>query len=218
MAADRRVMAGVMASSVAHDANNLLTTALLELEMLALSQPHDESIKRVHTSCREMAQLITNLRDFGKEQLGQQPQSRDLAALVNESLALTRRHTSLKQRQLNVDIPPTLQVRVLPDLFNRMLTNLVLNAAEATPPGGLIHVSAESEGERVFLRVDDNGPGIPERDREAIFEAFYTTKPEGTGLGLISVKAAAMLHGGTVSVATAPEGGARFEVRLPEIH
>jgi len=213
--ADRRMMAGVMASSVAHDLNNLLTTALIELELQALERPDDPALRRIRASCEEMARLVKSLRDFGKEQIGQRLERRSLAALVRDSLDLARRHASLRQRELRVDIPETLEAQVPPGLFPRMLTNLVLNAAEASPPGGWVRVSAEPSADGVVLRVDDNGPGVPAAQREAIFEPFHTTKPEGSGLGLISVKAAVALLGGAIRVADAPEGGARFEIFLP---
>ena len=66
----------------------------------------------------------------------------------------------------------------------------------------------------MFVEVNDDGPGIPERDKAAIFDAFYTSKPHGLGLGLVSVKVCAEAHGGSVEVFRSDLGGAAFRVRL----
>jgi signal transduction histidine kinase len=99
--------------------------------------------------------------------------------------------------------------------LRQVLINLCLNALEATPAGGKVTVSAGYEGERVWLTVDDAGPGVPPEVRERIFEPFFTTKAQGSGLGLSIVHAIVTQHGGTLEVGSAPGGGARFILRLP---
>jgi two-component system NtrC family sensor kinase len=96
-----------------------------------------------------------------------------------------------------------------------MLINLVLNAAEATGPGGRIDVRLTGDGAEARLEVHDDGPGIPEERRPGIFEAFETTKPDGTGLGLFSVQHIAEVHGGRAEALASELGGACFRVSLP---
>lgn len=102
------------------------------------------------------------------------------------------------------------------DLMCQALLDLVANAADAAPPGSSIVLGSTVDGERVRLTVDDHGPGVPEAMREQVFEPFFTTRPEGTGLGLAVVRQIARAHGGQVTVADAPDGGARFTLDLPK--
>jgi signal transduction histidine kinase len=100
-------------------------------------------------------------------------------------------------------------------LIDRMLLNLILNAADATNGAGRIEVRLTGDAETVFIEVLDDGPGIADDAKAAIFEAFYTSKPHGLGLGLVSVKVCAEAHGGSVEVSRSDLGGAAFRVRLP---
>ena len=109
----------------------------------------------------------------------------------------------------------------VPDgVLRQTLYNLVQNALDASPPNATIEVSAVQEGQWCVIRVCDEGPGIPERIRERIFEPFFSTKDRtmktgGMGIGLALVRQSVLAVGGTVTVKDRPEGGTEFEVRLP---
>ena len=92
--------------------------------------------------------------------------------------------------------------------------NLLRNAVAASA-GAPVVAACRADGEFVVLEVRDGGPGVPREDRDRVFEHFHTRRPGGTGLGLAIVRTVAERHGGTVSVDDAPEGGARFMLRLP---
>jgi len=96
-----------------------------------------------------------------------------------------------------------------------MLLNLILNAADATHGRGRIDVRLRRAEDMAILEVNDDGPGVPAERRGAIFDAFYSSKAHGTGLGLLTVKVTAEEHGGAVEVETSDLGGACFRVRLP---
>lgn len=96
--------------------------------------------------------------------------------------------------------------------IRQVLANLIGNARQA---GGPVEVEI-TPGKRLAIRVRDHGPGVPEADRERIFEPFHTTKSQGTGLGLAVVLRIVRLHGGTVKVLDHPDGGAVFLIELPE--
>ncbi len=124
-------------------------------------------------------------------------------------------------------LPATIQVRRefeanLPHLeadqglLDRALGNILHNAAEAMPRGGEIFVRLRRRGENaVNLEIEDTGPGIPEENLPRVFEPFFSGKTWGRGLGLAIAREIILRHGGEVSVANRPEGGARFVVRLP---
>ena len=99
------------------------------------------------------------------------------------------------------------------------ITNLLNNAAEAVQDPSVtapeVRLSARRERERILIRVQDNGPGLPEGIRDKVFEPFFTTRPHGTGLGLAVVQSVAQVHEGELSLGTAPGGGAEFLFMLP---
>jgi signal transduction histidine kinase len=100
----------------------------------------------------------------------------------------------------------------------RAIRNLIANAVVHTPDGSRVDVSIASEPGCVLVTVDDSGPGIPEPERERVFERFISGSRDhgpGTGLGLSIVQAVAETHGGTVLVTDSRLGGARFELRIP---
>jgi signal transduction histidine kinase len=97
---------------------------------------------------------------------------------------------------------------------HRALDNLILNAVQNTPSGGMVRVEADSRDGWVSFRVRDSGPGIPDSVRERLFEPFVTGRADGTGLGLAIVREIARAHGGDVG-ATSDGNGATFEIMLP---
>ena len=101
--------------------------------------------------------------------------------------------------------------------LQQVVVNLGLNALDAVREGGWVRVSCRpsDDPEIVEILIDDSGPGVPPEIRERIFEPFFTTKAEGSGLGLPIVHAIVTQHGGTITVEDAPEGGARFALRVP---
>jgi signal transduction histidine kinase len=97
-----------------------------------------------------------------------------------------------------------------------VVLNLVKNAAEAGGPGGRVAVRVAAEpGGGVRVTVDDTGPGLSAEARARLFEPFFTTKETGTGLGLAVSQGIVRAHGGELEAGDAPEGGARFTMRLP---
>ncbi|WP_420472583.1 ATP-binding protein [Noviherbaspirillum sp. ST9] len=123
--------------------------------------------------------------------------------------------------RLRVDAPDDLPVEADPDMTERVIVNLLSNAFKFTPGEGQIRLDVQAGQDTFTLAVEDSGPGVREDQREAIFERFRqgdgapAGKSRGTGLGLAIVKDLVVLHGGRISVARAPGGGARFVAELP---
>jgi two-component system sensor histidine kinase AtoS len=104
-----------------------------------------------------------------------------------------------------------------PLLFGQAVLNLLLNAIQATPEGGVVRIQwtrSTTDGQAFGLAVRDNGPGIAPSLLDRIFNPFFTTKETGTGLGLAIVHRIIEAHDGTISASNAPDGGAVFEIRL----
>jgi two-component system, NtrC family, nitrogen regulation sensor histidine kinase NtrY len=102
-----------------------------------------------------------------------------------------------------------------PELLHRALSNLVLNAMDAMPEGGVLTLAAESRGERIELRVADTGEGLTPEECERLFTPYYTTKQHGTGLGLAIVQSVVADHAGTIAVESRTGGGTAFILTLP---
>jgi signal transduction histidine kinase len=102
------------------------------------------------------------------------------------------------------------------ELLRQALINIVVNACQAMPGGGEVTLETQARGEWAALAVTDQGPGIAPEDRERIFALYYTTKPQGSGIGLSLVYRIVQMHDGAVDV-EAPESGqgTRMTVRLP---
>lgn len=143
----------------------------------------------------------------------------DLDDLVNTALA---RLPGTGVQRLRLEIP----ARLLPvyvdwEQWTRLLLNLTENALLYSPPGSEVRVSAEEREDGVLVSVEDDGPGVPAEEREAVFEKFYRgaaaagRAPSGTGLGLAIAREIVTAHGGAIRVVSSPSGGARFEVSLP---
>ena len=102
-----------------------------------------------------------------------------------------------------------------PGMFQRVLFNLLLNAAHATNGAGTVTLRCRTGSDRVELVVSDDGPGVPEADRPRLFEPFFTTKVRGSGLGLAVARQVVEAHGGTLTHLPVEPHGASFVIRLP---
>ncbi len=130
----------------------------------------------------------------------------------------------IERQQVHIDIkvkPAAATIKADPTKMQDALRNLIENAVNYSAEGAHIELEAHADGDRVLLTVSDYGPGIPEEELGRVFERFYrvdksrTRDPGGTGLGLSIVRHLVELHGGKVSAANRPEGGAVFTIALP---
>jgi signal transduction histidine kinase len=113
---------------------------------------------------------------------------------------------------LGEDLPP---LKADADQLIQALLNLMINALQAVERHGRVDVHAERAGDSLVVEVCDSGPGVPAKILRTIFEPYYTTKTEGSGIGLWIAQQIAIAHGGTLEAANRPKGGAVFTMRLP---
>ncbi|MCK6446496.1 MAG: HAMP domain-containing histidine kinase [Planctomycetes bacterium] len=217
---ERAMLAATFAGTIAHDINNALTASTFAVEELrAVVRPNSDESKladAVDDSLRAITEWNRRLFDLGSRRAGGTATTVDVDELVANCVTLVRRHAQLRDREIQFTRCPTaLRIVASEQLVRRAVLNLVLNAAEACGPNGRISVAVERlEAGGVRIRVDDSGPGVPPEMRAKILEPFFTTKPDGTGLGLASVVACADFHAGALAIDTAPLGGARFDLTL----
>jgi len=216
---------GTMTAGLSHEIRNPLNAAALQLSVLerrlrrlpeGQQGPLLEPLLLVRDEIRRLDHILEDFLQFARPREFR-PNSVDVRELMRRVVDLLSgqaeaRKVKLEKAPLEAPVPP---VAGEEERLRQVLINLCLNALEATPAGGKVTVAAGHEGERVWLTVDDAGPGVPPEVRERIFEPFFTTKAQGSGLGLSIVHAIVTQHGGTLEVGSAPGGGARFILRLP---
>ena len=182
-------------------------------------------METVAAQCERITRMVQRM--LGVVRLAQDKhQSVRVAEVIHEVQAFLEADLKTKGIDIRLDISPVPPVLMgSRDFVFQMLLNLCNNAADAQPKGGLIRISlkpGESQDKKqnrpqaVILEVADAGPGIPEEQRERIFEPFYSTKAVqgGTGLGLSIVASIVRDAGGSITVSQAPEGGALFQMLL----
>ncbi len=213
VASERRVTAGVLAASIAHDVNNVLMVLQLEVDDLPDGGKSGDTKSRLSAALERIAALNRRLVRANRE-AGGAPIVVDGSAVVREAVEAIRVHSAVRHARLSVDSAPV-ELATQPVLLQQIVVNLVLNAGEATAGAGHIEVRSKREGEAFVVEVHDDGPGIPIERRATLFDVMETTKPEGNGLGLFSVKRCAALLGGEAQVDASPLGGAAFKVMVP---
>ncbi|MBX3174119.1 MAG: hypothetical protein KF709_06875 [Gemmatimonadaceae bacterium] len=220
--AERSVLAGTFARTIAHDINNGLSIATMNLGLLRESLEGDrtrtEMADEVSKALKRISEWNRRFFEIGGRELLENAQEIELCSAIEAALALARQHRRARHARIDAALPAEALYVGIDSIIQRAVLNLVLNAAEAAGPDANVHVTLTAGGEgRWILTVEDNGPGISPEVRAHILEPFFTTKPDGTGLGLASVVACARFHGGTVRVDSSPLGGARFTVTLGQV-
>jgi two-component system sensor histidine kinase KdpD len=213
-------------AALGHDLRTPLTLLVGVSEALAASHPplspqQAELAATLKSEALRMNTLVANLLDMARIQSGGvhlHLEWQSIEEVVGSALRASG--AVLAGHVIETRIPPDLPlVRFDAPLLERVLCNVLENAAKYTPPGSRVLVDARVRGDSVQLRVTDNGPGLPPGREEAIFDKFTRGQPEsttpGVGLGLAICRAIVDAHGGTIHAEQAPGGGARIVIALP---
>ena len=140
----------------------------------------------------------------------------DVPLVVTNVCDLLRPEASRHQVEIIATVEPGLPLITADSVrLTQVLMNVIINGIQATSGGGRVTVSASQTGEYLAMRVQDTGPGIPSNELGEIFDPYFTTKPEGNGLGLWIAQQIAVAHGGDLHAENAPDGGAVFVLTLP---
>ena len=217
-------------SAISHDLRTPLAALVGLADTLRMTAPplapaHAEVAASMRESALRMNAMVGNLLDMARLEAGAVPLRREwqpLEEVVGSALAACA--PVLQGRPVRVALADDLPLLHLDAvLFERVLVNLLENAAKYTPPGSAIDIGATAEPATVTLHVDDHGPGLPPGREEALFDKFERGHKEGAtpgvGLGLAIARAIVQAHGGSIAAANrlGPAGidGARFSIRLP---
>jgi two-component system sensor histidine kinase HydH len=225
-AQEKRLLLSRLLARLAHEIRNPLSSLdihvqLLEEDLAQASAPlRDKTAGRLEIIHGELHRLENIVKHFlslaGPSAVDLQ--NVNVGRIVDHVCGLLRPEAKTRQVELSNSIPGDLPaIAADAGQLTQALLNLVINSIQAIKANGRVQVSGgvEPGGATVWIRIQDDGPGIPSGKEQAIFEPFFTTRAEGSGLGLWIVQQIISAHGGTISAATAPEGGAVFLVELP---
>jgi two-component system sensor histidine kinase KdpD len=213
-------------AAISHDLRTPLASLVGLAETMTMTRPpptgpQAETAHAIKEAALRMSSLVNNLLEMARLESGTVQLNRQWQPL-EEVIGSARKAAApaLQGRQIRVSLPLELpMVQIDEVLIQRVLVNVLENAAKYTPPGTPIEMSAVATSDTVELHIDDHGPGLPRGKEEAIFRKFERGHKEsatpGVGLGLAISRSIAEAHGGALHAANLKGGGARFTLRLP---
>ncbi len=220
---EKMVAIGQMASGIAHEIGNPLSSISSIVQMLkryGAQTPVTEQLELIQTHIQRISTTVRQLGSLARPS-PQQWEKASIATILDDAVRLI----SFDRRASNVDIDvqcpkPLPQTYAHRGRLQQVFINLLLNALDAMPGGGKLKVSAQQENGAILVRVRDSGGGIAETTGRRIFEPFFTTKEpgRGTGLGLSVSYGIVREHGGTIDFDSKPGRGTMFTVELPVLN
>lgn len=209
---------GRMATSIVHDLRNPLAAIYGGAEMMVDGELNEEQTRRVaqniYRSSRVIKDLLQELADVSRGRI-QTPEACSLYEVVDAALESQRTYAAEQNVTIRCSIDPAIEVLLERARMERVFLNLVNNALEVMPGGGVLTIAAVRDPEGAVVRVADTGPGIPAAIRDRLFEPFVTASGNGLGLGLALARQTVLAHGGELWLEDVTPQGACFCMRLP---
>ena len=217
---ERLAVLGQMAATVAHEVKNPLSAiksiAQVMSEDQGLGVEYARDLSLIVGETDRLSQSVTQLLSFARKEVTEEVPLK-IGELIRSAVGLFKANAEERRIKLNIRIEADDELGGTAVAAVRdALSNLVLNALQATPAGGEVIVTARRDGTNLCIVVEDSGSGIQSEFRQRIWEPFFTTKQRGTGLGLAIVRKRMEEAGGSARLAGSLNGGgARFELRVP---
>jgi signal transduction histidine kinase len=222
--AEKLAAAGALAAGVAHEVNNPLASISSLIQILqsrALNAENEaetrEMLRLASTQIARISQVLRDMMDFARQRPPER-KSLDIARVVESSLRLAGFDKAFKRLRVATDFDAdSPSVSADADQMQQVFLNLLLNARDAMPEGGALHIrtSFDAASGEVVAEFADEGHGIPEEIRARVFDPFFTTKPVGAGLGLAVCYGIVTAHGGSIAVGPNGARGTTVRVSLP---
>ncbi len=221
MQQEKLMSIGRLSAGIAHEINNplttILTSAMLIQEDLDKKDPIYSELETISKEALRCRKIVQSLLDFAR-QTSPMKKHYDLNAIITESVFLTRKQAQFNDVTLKTELSQDLPNAFIDkDQIQQTLINLILNAVEATAPGGNVVLTSRynPSNKMIVIKVTDTGCGIPKENLDKIFDPFFTTRENGTGLGLSITHSIIEQHGGSIDVDSVPGQGASFTIHLP---
>ncbi len=218
--ADRMAAISRISGGVAHEVKNPLNAILLHVEVAKSKLARGDSdiqpqMEIIGSEIIRLDRVVKTFLDFTR------PVELNLATVplqqfVDEIVELARPQASASKIRINVEQQVEgVEIRMDRDLLKQAVLNVVVNAMQAMPEGGELRFEAVSGEDTAEIRISDTGPGIPPELRDKIFRLYFTTRKEGSGIGLAMAFRFVQLHDGTIDFTSEPGKGTTFSIRLP---
>lgn len=218
---DKLATMGLMAGTVAHDIANPLTVVLARARLLlmkgTLGDAESDNLNIIIKNSQKIERLIFSITRFARKSSNEYTDI-DLMEVLRESLLMLSK--SLNVQSITLEEIYEIEEPIVwgePNELEQVFTNLIQNALQAMEKGGKLTIRVNLKNNFIRIIFEDTGPGIPEEKLSDIFEAFYTTKKEGTGLGLNICKRIIQEHSGKISVESKIGEGTKFVIDLPQL-
>jgi signal transduction histidine kinase len=217
--AERQAELGLLAAGLVHEMRNPLAAVKMNLSSLARSEVLNaverEQLQIAREQGERLERMLGELLDFSRPA---EPALRPLGLreLLAEAARLSAGERERREQRLELETPdPDLSFTADREMLLRALVNLLDNAAQASEPGAVIRLSAEAIEADISLSVADSGRGMKESVRERLFDPFFTTREEGVGLGMATVRKCVEAQNGEIAVESREGEGSRITLRLP---
>jgi len=217
----RRMAAiGRLTSGVGHEVKNPINAIVVHLELLRNklgggNEPANRHLEVIEAEIHRLDRVVQTLVDFSRP-VELQLKEQDLRQVFGDVLALAAEELTTRNVTLDSSLPSNaLVANVDADLLKQAALNVIQNGAQAMPEGGILRVVLQEDKKNGVLRITDQGAGVPEEIREKIFDLYFTTKSEGSGIGLAMTYRILQLHHGSVEVQSTVGRGTEFLLRIP---
>lgn len=217
--AERLAALGRLAAVLAHEINNPLQAIQIQLDLVIdyplSNEDRDRYLLRTRKEIERLSEMTQRVLNFARP--ARQPRhASSIPDLIRQTLALVNKQIQVSKLRLSAELAESAPIVVAPDQMTQVFLNLILNAIEATPPGGEICVRAGDSHDGVQVQFINEGTPIASHHLPRIFDPFFTTKEQGGGMGLSISHSIVTDHGGTLSAENIPHGGGVcFSVWLP---
>ncbi|MEM2525528.1 MAG: ATP-binding protein [Candidatus Methanomethylicaceae archaeon] len=210
---ERLATIGEMALMIGHDLRNPLQAIVYSLYLIKKNNGNsiEKYIESISNSVEYMNKIVSDLQDFARP-IKMKVKNEKIKQVFENTLSLVKIPDNIK---LIIDVDSNIEGEIDERLISRALINLIINAIQAMPNGGILRLSAKIENNWIKIIIEDTGMGMSKEVLNNLFKPFYTTKPKGMGLGLCIVKRFIEEHGGKIFVESELGKGTKFTIEIP---
>ncbi|WP_163972151.1 ATP-binding protein [Oceanobacillus halotolerans] len=215
---EKMSVAGQLAAGIAHEIRNPLTSLKGFLQLLQAGVNHKKEYYKIMVDEIEKMETITSELLYISKPLTEYKQEESLQQMLDDVVALLKPQAKLRNIIIRYDVASNITIYCDRSQIKQVFINLIKNAIEAMENGGEIKVTATKEDKTIAVDVVDEGPGVPEEIIHKLGEPFFTTKQDGTGLGLMITQQILERHDGKLEIMRNEKKGSTFRIELPIQH